>query len=211
MAITNGYCTLAELRSWVSIRDAGDTAADTELENAVTAASREIDRYCNRRFWKDGTDTTRTYQPGSTYLCAIDDLVSITSLKTDAAGDGTYETTWSATDYQLLTGFDGFNAAAGPETRPYRRIEAVAARSFPMSWTARRDRVQVIGIFGWPNVPAAVKQACLIRAAALVQRKQSTAGVIAGGDFGAIRVSTRVDGDVAALLEEYRLRSVMLA
>ncbi len=52
MAITNGYCTLAELKASLAITDSVD---DTPLEAAVTAASRMIDDYTGRFFYADGT------------------------------------------------------------------------------------------------------------------------------------------------------------
>ena len=48
MAIVNGYCTLAELKSALRITDSTD---DTLLENAIESASRRIDGYTGRFFY----------------------------------------------------------------------------------------------------------------------------------------------------------------
>ena len=47
MAITNGYCTLAELKTYLGLSGSGQ---DDNLENAVDSASREIDGICDRFF-----------------------------------------------------------------------------------------------------------------------------------------------------------------
>ena len=99
MAITNGYCTAAELKSWLGITDATD---DTILEVAIESVSRWIDDYCWRRFYKNTEDETRYYTAPSSYYLHTDDIVSITTLKTDDDGDRTYETTWATTDYDLI-------------------------------------------------------------------------------------------------------------
>lgn len=207
MAASNAYATQAELKAWLGITD---TADDTKIDDALTAASRWIDGYCNRRFWKDTTDTVRTYQAECRDRLDVDDLVSITALKTDTGGDGTFETTWAASDYQLTVA--GWNTAAYPETVPYDLVFAVGSYDFPISWSSRTrgNRVEITGIFGWPAVPADVKQACLIQSSRLFQRRQSIDGVIAGGDFGVIRVGSRLDPDVGMLLDRYRRRAVLV-
>jgi len=72
MAITNGYCSLAEIKSALRITDSVD---DSLLELSVNAASREIDGYCERVFY--ASSTTRIYAPQTSTLCEIDDLIYI--------------------------------------------------------------------------------------------------------------------------------------
>ena len=49
MAITNGYCTLAEIKAALRLTD---TADDTLLENSIEGASRRIDGYCGTFFYQ---------------------------------------------------------------------------------------------------------------------------------------------------------------
>jgi hypothetical protein len=63
--------------------------------------------------------------------------------------------------------------------------------------------VTVTGVFGWPAVPAAVKQACRLQVARVFKRADSPLGVAGFGEFGVVRV-TQLDPDVKALLEPYR-------
>ena len=126
------------------------------------------------------------------------DLVSITSLKTDEAGDGTFETTWAASDYEL-----------GPidrdTGRPYTRIDAVASKVFPTYYgTGRRARVEITGVWGWAAIPVEVKQACLIKATRLLTRMQSPNGIAGLDQFGPVRISRSDDPDVVMLLEPLR-------
>jgi hypothetical protein len=52
VALTNAYCTLAELKASLAITDSVD---DTPLEAAITATSRMIDDYTGRFFYRNGT------------------------------------------------------------------------------------------------------------------------------------------------------------
>jgi len=53
-------------------------------------------------------------------------------------------------------------------------------------------------------VPARVCQATLMHTARLHARRNSPSGVEGIDDFGAVRVSGRLDGDVARMLEPLR-------
>lgn len=182
------YCTTEELKSRLGI---ADTVDDFEISLAVSACSRWVDAYCDRglcgaegRFWR--ATETRTYEPTSLYRLPVDDLVSVTTLKTDASGDGAFETTWTSGDYQLLP----VNASAAAEPRPYTDVKAVGSQTFPPPYSvlARADRVQIVGVFGWPQVPIAVKQACLVLAADALKLKDAPFGVAGYSDYGPIRI-----------------------
>jgi hypothetical protein len=195
MAITNGYCTIQQVKDALRISDAVD---DSLLELSIEAASREIDAYCQRVFYP--TTATRTFQPDSSYLCEIDDLVSITSLKTST--DNSWDTTWGANDYQL----EPTNGIVGGLAQPFTRIRAVGNYIFPYGIyeqpMLRVQTVQVAGVFGWSAVPLDVRMACILQAQRLFKRFDSPLGVLGMGDMGTIRVS-RVDSDVQALLAPY--------
>lgn len=210
MAIVNGYCTLDELRSWADIPGLEKTAM---AEDCVTAVSRAIDHYSDRHFYQVGTTGTpvaRTFAPCSSTRLDFGSLGDLTDevvpvVETDAAGDGTFETLWAASDYQLqpFSRKDGW---------PYTGLEAVAGRRFPFLLTpGRRNRVRVTGVWGWDAVPVDVKQACLIKAARLFARHQSPNGIAGVGDFGPIRISRFEDPDVVDLLGPYRRVAVLVA
>jgi Phage gp6-like head-tail connector protein len=195
MAITNGYCTLYQVKQALHI---SDTTDDALLELAIEAASREIDSYCQRVFFQ--TTATRTFEPQSSYVCEIDDLVSVTSVKTST--DNTWDTTWGASDYQL----EPTNGIVGGLAQPYTRLRAVGNNIFPygifVQPMIRPNTVQVVGVFGWSAIPMDVRMACILMSLRLFKRYDSPLGIAGMGDLGAIRVS-RVDSDVQALLAPY--------
>lgn len=202
-ALQRLYCTPAEMKSRLRITD---TIDDFEIIAALTAVSRSIDSTCNRRF--DRVTETRTYQANGYYLLDIDDLVSLTTLAADNAGDGTFETTWAATDFQLLP----YNVNVGPQVQPYNQIQAVGSLTFPQSYChqlARANRVQITGVWGWPAVPDPVKQAAAILAADLMKLREAPFGVAGFGAFGMVRV--RENHRAAMLLAPYILSPVLVA
>jgi hypothetical protein len=197
LAITNGYATLADVKAAARITDAVD---DALIEIAIEAASREIDGYCNRVFYS--TSGTRVFQNVDSFITNTDDIISITTLKT--SDDGViYDTTWTTADYQL----EPLNGVAGGLVQPYTRIRAIGDYLFPV-WSVtgtygNKASVQIQGVFGWPTVPTAVRQACILLAMRHWKRYDSPLGVAGFGDIGAIRVG-RTDPDVEALLMPFK-------
>lgn len=187
------------------------TTDDFEYHAACFAASRAVESHCDRIFYRTAS-AARTFESCGLYeleLGPFNDLVSVTSLKTDASGDGTFETTWDAADYQLLP----VNPAAAPETRPYTKIKAIGSKTFPWTYTtyrlSRNDRIQITGVWGWPAVPYAVKQATLIVASELFKLREAPFGVAGFGEFGVVRV--RENPMVNKLLMPYKLTPVLVA
>lgn len=204
MAIVNGYATLPEAKSWIGLKD---TLSDPVIEDIVTSVSRWIDDYCCRQFWATTAGTVRYFDSRDGQCVYLDgfDLTTISTLKTDDNDDGVFETTWSASDYQLLP----LNIAA-PEAMPYREIRTTGTRWFPYtvpgySWVPRHiGLIEVTGTWGWPAIPAAVKQACRMQVSRIFQRAKSPEGVSGWGEFGVVRVG-RLDPDVQTLLAPYRI------
>ncbi|MBK8113275.1 MAG: hypothetical protein IPK44_01500 [Candidatus Accumulibacter sp.] len=89
---SNLYATVAQLKTRLSISDATD---DTTLGLILTGVCRAIDNHCGQRFWRDAVATTRYYTAEhDDDTLFVDPLVSVTSIATDTAYDGTYATTW---------------------------------------------------------------------------------------------------------------------
>jgi len=198
MAISNGYATLTDVKSAFRIQDDVD---DLLLELSIESASREIDGWCERVFYSIGT-ATRIYVPTDPFLTEIDDLQSVTTLKTSSTGD-TFDQTWATTDYQLepLNGVIG-----GIIETPFTRIRAIGSYLFPL-WeprnvNAHEATVQVVGVFGRATVPTAVKQACIILSMRQFKRYDTPLG-ISYDELGSLRVG-RVDPDVEKLLSPYK-------
>lgn len=196
MTIENGYTTLSTVRSVLGIPST-DTSNDALIEATVESVSRMIDNYTGRKFYS--ADGTYYYAPISIDEIYTDDLLSVTSLKTDDDADGTFETTWAATDYQLLP----FNAAS--EGRPYTRIETSGYGDYSFPVNVKRS-VQLIGSFGYcttANQPKPVAEACKLQSVRLFKRKDAPFGVIGGGDMSQSMTIPDLDPDVKMLLSPY--------
>ena len=194
MAITNGYCTLNEVKASLRI-PVSDTIDDDLLELAIESASRDIDQATERQFFP--TDTHRFFTPRNSLVCEIDDVSSLTSIKTSTAADGTYDTTWSESDYQL----EPLNGIAGGMVVPFDSLRAVGDYYWPSSGLEVTVRVE--GTFGFASAPIAIKQATVLLASRLFKRNDSPGGVMGFGDIGVVRVS-KFDPDIERLINPYR-------
>lgn len=199
MAILNGYATLSEIKAASRITDSVD---DALLELSIEAASRQIDRACDRIFYNAGT-ATRVFLPTDPYATEIDDAISISAVKTSTSADGNFDVTWSSTDYELQP----LNGRVGGSYWPYTDIKAIGDYLFPV-WTTNTTNsneatVQVTGVWGWTAVPVDIKQATILLAMRQFKRYDSPLGVAGFGDIGAIRVG-RIDPDVDALIHPFK-------
>jgi hypothetical protein len=194
LAITNGYATLVQVKAALRISDNVD---DTLLEMAIESASRMIDGHAGRYFYSSGT-ATRIYAADDALICQIDDLAGTAiTLVTDPDADGTWADTWALVDYQL----EPVNGVVDGLTTPYTRIRATENYNFPTA--SGEALVKVTGVFGWPAVPIAITQACVIQSSRIFKRLDSPLGVAGFGDMGAVRVSRYLDPDVQQLVAPY--------
>lgn len=163
MPIVNGYTTLPALKAYKSILSVNATD-DGVIEALAEAASRYIDRFTGRRFYTTQNDETRTYQAANGARVYPDDIISVTTLKTDEDGDRTYEITWAATDYDLLPD----NAALNGEPYTYIQVAPLGRYSFPL----QRRGVQVVGKFGYSSTtPDDIELACQMIVVSLYQNR----------------------------------------
>ena len=195
MAITNGYATLVQVKSAMRITDNLD---DTLIEMAIESASRAIDGFAMRSFYASGT-ATRVYVADNSYVVHTDDVAGTAiTLQTSSAGDGVFDTTWAVGDYQL----EPTNGVTDGLTVPYTRIRAIENYLFPVA--GGQALVKLTASFGWPSVPIAITQACVIQSSRLFKRLDSPLGIAGFGDMGAVRVSRYLDPDVEQLIAPYR-------
>jgi hypothetical protein len=210
MAITNGYCTLQELkdRLWDSSLTSGSSTEDASMEAVIEAVSRQIDNYCGRHFFTQ-TDI-RYYTAADTYSVDIDDLVSVSSVQSDNNYDRTYAYTWRSTDYDLLpyTAGSGYSPFV-----PYQWLEVApqnmtgGSLAFPLC----RKGVKVSGVFGYPKdatsgsmqSPLPVHEACILQASRIYKRKDAPFGVAGTSETGTLQLISKIDPDVKMLLDPY--------
>ncbi len=191
------YATLAELRDWVGIPVA-DTADDTKLSLALSAAEEQVDAFTGRRFSADSAAVVRYYDALTSDTVEIDPLQTTTDLvvAVDRDGDGVFEDTLVLDTGFRLAPYN--NPAVG---RPWSSLVALRGTTFP----AGDRRIKVTGRWGNTTVPSSVKQATLIQAAFVWKRKDAVFGVAGSPEFGnEMRVESALDRTAQALLRPYR-------
>lgn len=203
MTITNGYGDLTGYKLRFFDGDTDDHKDDEILEEIIEAVSRQIDKITGRQFY--ASTQTRYYTPDDPHLLFVDDLLSVTTLKTDQDGDRTYEITWDTGDYDL------YPENASTDAHPYTWIETavLGTYSFPMV----RRSVELAGSFGYcastdlsTNAPE-IREACYLGAHRVMKRLQTPLGVSASASLGQLQVRVtdlRSDPDFMMLVDPYR-------
>jgi hypothetical protein len=194
MAITNGYATLAQVKAALRITDSVD---DALLEMAIESGSRAIDGYANRSFYSQGS-AVRIFTPNDNFLTEIDDLVTLTLLETKTDDDSAFDTIFAVDDYQL----EPLNGRVDGLAVPFNFIRAVGDYLFTQF--EQEATVRVTGVWGWPSVPISITQATVIQASRIYKRLDSPLGVAGVSDIGIMRISNRLDPDVAQLVDPFR-------
>lgn len=193
------YVSVEEMK--FALGHIADSLDDDDLLRAALAASRAIDTYCDRFFYRTVEAIPQTVLVDSYYAVVIPDVATTAGLivQTDGDGDGVYETTWSASDYQL----EPLNAQALPVKYPFTEIRTLG-RLYPSNWRGRPE-LRITAVWGWPAVPAEVSQAALTLAVRLFRRKDAPFGVLGSADLGFARISSMLrDPDVTSLIGEFR-------
>ena len=201
MAITNGYATLAEMRTQLGLAS-GDTAEDSYIETMVEVTSRQIDRFTGQFFFSQGSKT-RYYSSFDGVHVYTDPIQTISALTVDENDNGTYDQTWATTGsserYRLLP----VNAVVDGES--YWQLLAVDGL-----WPTADSAIKVAGNFGWATVPRPIHEACLLQCARLVVRRSAPFGIVEGQDAGMMTLR-KIDPDVQKLIETYRAPTMVFA
>ena len=200
MALTNAYCTLSDLKTSLGIDDIQD---DTSLEAAIMAASRMVDDYTGRFFYKDGTTAapvTRYYTSQDWYITNIDDAHYISEVATDDNFNQLYTTVFATSDYMV-------EPVNNPRRGwPWTRLLAIGRFIFPYNLP---QSVRVKAVWGWSAIPNEVQMATKIQASRLFVRRQSPFGIAGSPEIGTVRLGSRLDPDVEVLLRPFRKVSWM--
>lgn len=216
------------MTQWLVNDQSMSVIESAQIDIVIDAASREIDEYCNRRFYLDAAATARVYTAQHWTYTFTDDIGSTASIvvATDENGDGTFERTWNATDYQLEP------ANAVVRGRPATGLRATGPKFFPVfenagvwvgvqggnrsfyapgailpGFSIGQQLVQVTAYWGWPAVPASIKNATLIQGAMLYVTKKAPAGITGSVDLGTMRLPGGLHPQAKLLVEPYRLNA----
>ena len=199
MAITNGYCALSEIKTYIGLSGSGQ---DTNLESAVESASREIDQYCGRIFYET-TSQVRTYTPTNRYELEVDDISTVTGLvvKLDTTDDGSYDTTLTINTDFIVSPVNRSNVL--DENQPITMLKILDKRSSERFDVDIINNVQVTAKYGFSSVPSAIKQATFLQATRLFKRKDSPFSTYGNPQTGTAELFNRFDPDALKLIKGY--------
>jgi hypothetical protein len=185
------YATVPELRH--QIGDEQGTVDAGRLAFALRVVSRAIDERCGQRFWRDppAAPTTRRYRPVRPWLLRVAPIASLAGLVVTV--DGSLWTLGS--DFEMYP----LDAAADGGAYRWDRVAPTGA-IFPAP--SPGVYVRVTAIHGWSAVPDQIREAALLKAAALYRRREAPFGIAGFTEFGPVRI-TRADPDVADLLDGF--------
>lgn len=185
MALGDPYATLNDLKNYLSIA-VTDTTRDANLNSALASASGDIEKHCHRQFNLDTTSSARIFEPDSWTSCRTDDFAVLTQIDVDPSGTGVFSQTLASSNYELYP-LNGISD--GTPGWPYNRLLATGGPWFPMLTYRRRGTVRVTAQWGWPSVPAPIKQATLIIAAQKYRLADAPWGVAGMTEYGtAVRI-----------------------
>lgn len=167
------YCSLEQLKARLGL-SASDRRDDERLEGIIEAVSRAIDDECETQFY--AVTQTRYFTAGCGHELLVDDLLSITTLKTDLDGDGVWENTWAPADFVLAP----HNNPLLSVPRPYWKVERARFGSYSFPSGVSRG-VQIVGSWGFSaTVPKGVETVCLREALYQAQADTTPYGMTAG-------------------------------
>lgn len=128
----NSYCSIADVKGALGITATTD---DTIIRKMCEAASRAIDTWTNRFFY---AQSATRYFDGRVPLW-VDDLLSITTIKTDEDGDGTFENTLTVTTDYLLYPLNSY-----PKTKVVLSVDSGYG-----SFGASKKGCEIAGLWGY--------------------------------------------------------------
>lgn len=213
--VAANYCLRGDLTEEMQLTGPDE---DTRLDRAITDASRVIDTWTRQepgtfapqtltklfdvpgsglsgsRFTDMGFTSRRPFSDNSKgwyQSLTVPPLISVTSLKTDDRGDGSFVTTWTAgTDFIL-----------GPRNLETKRLIEINSDLGRYGFPQGQQRVQIIGSWGIVEdglTPYPIRRACLLLSM-LYYRRPSTTTTSQGLGGAAAKIGY-VDIDIAAIL-----------
>lgn len=165
---------LPELKSRLQITNNNH---DADLAITLEGAWDDVQEFTRRRFYS--VTATAYYTADNACRLMTDDILSISALRTDADGDGVYETTWSATCYVLTP------RNATIDAKPFTGLR-LAYNSSAYLPNGVEDGVQIVGVFGHnPSsaLPALVREAILWTAEQNHRVHHAPFGAVGGREY----------------------------
>jgi hypothetical protein len=169
---------------------------DDLINSAIRAASRRLDSRCDTRFWADPAPVTRKVAVvGQTFYENGEQVLLLPAIASDT---GLVIELGAGSAWSTATGWEYGPDSALIDGQPITRLYGGAG------WLPAAGRARITARWGWPAVPDEIAEAAKLLAARYYGRKDSTAGVLGGSEWGAVRVS-RFDPDIEDLIERFTL------
>jgi hypothetical protein len=173
------YITVEALKATLSI---DHPQHDSDLQNAVTAASRTVDDITGRVFAAGPAGEERWFRPVSENYLLVGDMIAVIGVEVDGTA---YAEGWYLESTDVIRPLDG-------------------TFTFPVG----RRAVKITGQWGWTTPPVEVQQATQIIATQLYKRvREAPFGIVPILD-SSVRLS-RYDPQVEALLSKYTRSSMV--
>lgn len=200
------YASADDLREFVRIDDSAD---DDQIAAALDAASRSIDYACDpredhyRQFGQTEDVEDRFYTVElrgydvpvrGQWVAVTDDIASPIGLEV-AVDSGTG-------DFAEVTGTTLLPRNATATGRPAFMISF--ARSSLPTPSPLADAVKVTATWGWPAVPATIREATLIQSSRLLARRDAPFGVAGSAETQSeMRLLAKLDPDVENMIKPF--------
>lgn len=210
--MTNLYCDLPTFKSRIG---EASTTYDAALLALVEHISRAVDGYTGRHFYVKSE--TRYYDGCRGRLLLDQDLVAVTTLKTDDDDDGVYETSWASTDYNrlpynaphtimLAVRPAGTKAAFNPGQQ--RAIELAGRWGYAETSEASGATINEGGTYSASDLTLTVSSGALFKTGQtiLIESEQLYVSAISGNDLS---VQRGVNGTTAATHADGTAISIM--
>jgi hypothetical protein len=218
----SAYTTLAQLKSRIQKTNPD---ADAFLPQIIDAASRAIDRFCNRPDGFEASDaaTVRYYTGNGKGYLLIDETVEIELVSVKESPSETTYTAWTTPTAPLAGDGDWIPFSGDPKAPDFNSLPYDSIMVDPNgSWsyfTGGRWRglagfrpygagvrglptVQVLARWGYSDdIPDDIKQACIMQSAIFYKRLQSSgASVLASTELGTLEFYKTIDPMVELIL-----------
>ena len=201
MAVVNGYTTLAELKSYIGLSGSGQ---DTNLENAINGASRQIDAITGRFFYQTSSES-KFFTPVNVIFLEVPDISTPSGLvvQLDTTDDGSYDKTLTIDTDFYLKPIDAGNQVDGEEFAPITEIAILDTRSSERFDPTIVKNVKITAQFGYSAVPKSIKQATLIQGLRLFKRKDAPFNILGNEHTIQKELFNKIESNVRELVKRY--------
>jgi hypothetical protein len=195
------YVDKDDLKGMIGLTGSGQ---DNNIDNAINASSRLIDQITGRHFYKSESVQVKHFTPNNEYILDVPDIANTTGLivQLDTTDDGSHDKTITLdTDFYLKA--LNVTDMEGDYNIPYQSLVILDRRSSERFDPDIVKQVKITAIWGWENIPDAIKQATLLQASRLWKRKDSPFSTYGSSETGEMELFQKMDPDAKTLVRPY--------